>query len=151
MDTTNVITSTSARPAAQVLLRSRDASLATPEFARQIIDGKSDALKATSARRATAARDMLEILRAYRTVDVTADPDRTFQVALARQIIKQLADRLNGNDAVAIAEILEALVDHPFRPAMLADYFTHDAVKRKRREQNRQAQQRSRARKAGAK
>lgn len=100
--------------------------------------------------RASGFRDCLELLGLYKMRDVSAEADNAFFIAISRQKIKVFAEQLDANEAVAIAQALEALTDHRFDISQLAEYFADNARKNRRREQNREAQQRSRARKAGA-
>lgn len=129
-----------------------DASDATPEYARDCLrTHRSGALlKDLTAARALTIRGALQASGAYLRSDVEADPAYNFLVANSRQMIKLMADELAGSEAVAVAAALVALTDHPFQFEHLTPYFEAQDREFKRRMQNREAQRRTRARKAGA-
>ena len=72
------------------------------------------------ARTADQLRLVFETRNCYIRADVDNNPKHVDGVAIAREMLRQLADELNGNDAMAMRDAALALVTVPFDPAIVA-------------------------------
>lgn len=74
---------------------------------------------AQDERTASRVRSVFETCHFYIRADVENNPNHTDGVAIAREMLRQLADKLNGNDVMAMRDAALALTTTKFDPAII--------------------------------
>lgn len=80
------------------------------------------------AERAHAVRETMGELHFYLVRDVEAGPGHAAHIENSRALIKEYADLLNGNDAIALANLLGNMTWTPIAPRMWQEIAERDRL-----------------------
>ena len=72
-------------------------------------------------RRASMIRAVFVAHSCYLIKDITGDPKHAFEIENAREMLRQLADEINPNDLLALADMAMTLVCIPFDAGLIED------------------------------